>query len=109
MILRSRFRQNRYRRKAKAIADERGIHYEDEHKRGDIINLFFEECAEDKLIQPTFIYDYLEISPSQRGLNMTRVLPNVLKSSSTDGVGNAQSSMTLSTRFIERQEEMYRR
>ena len=49
---------------AKAIADERGIHYEDEHKRGDIINLFFEEYAEDKLIQPTFIYDYpIEISP----------------------------------------------
>jgi lysyl-tRNA synthetase class 2 len=49
---------------AKAIADERGIHYEDEHKRGDIINLFFEEYAEDKLIQPTFICDYpIEISP----------------------------------------------
>jgi len=49
---------------AKAVADEHGIHYEDEHKRGDIINLFFEEYAEDKLIQPTFICDYpIEISP----------------------------------------------
>jgi lysyl-tRNA synthetase class 2 len=49
---------------AKAVADEHGIHYEDEHKRGDIINLFFEEYAESKLVQPTFICDYpIEISP----------------------------------------------
>jgi len=49
---------------AKKIADEKGVHYEDEHKRGDILSLFFEEFAEDKLIQPTFILDYpVEISP----------------------------------------------
>ncbi|MDR1116884.1 MAG: lysine--tRNA ligase [Oscillospiraceae bacterium] len=49
---------------AKALADEHEIHYEDEHRRGDIINLFFERYVEDKLIQPTFITDYpIEISP----------------------------------------------
>jgi len=49
---------------AKALADERHIAYEDHHKRGDIINLFFEEYCEDKMIQPTFIMDHpVEISP----------------------------------------------
>ena len=49
---------------AKKLADERHIEYEDRHKRGDIINLFFEEYCEDKMIQPTFIMDHpIEISP----------------------------------------------
>lgn len=49
---------------AKKLADERHIEYEDRHKRGDIINLFFEEYFEDKMIQPTFIMDHpIEISP----------------------------------------------
>ena len=49
---------------AKAIADEKEVHYEDRHTRGDIINLFFEEFVEEHLIQPTFIMDHpVEISP----------------------------------------------
>ena len=49
---------------AKKLADERGVHYEARHVRGDIINLFFEEFVEEHLIQPTFIMDHpVEISP----------------------------------------------
>ena len=49
---------------AKKLADEKGVHYEDRHVRGDIINLFFEEYCEKELIQPTFIMDHpIEISP----------------------------------------------
>ena len=49
---------------AKKLADETGVHYEDRHVRGDIINLFFEEFVEEHLIQPTFITDHpIEISP----------------------------------------------
>lgn len=49
---------------AKKLAEERGVEFEEHHKRGDIINLFFEEFCEDKMIQPTFIMDHpVEISP----------------------------------------------
>ena len=49
---------------AKALARERGVAFEERHKRGDIINLFFETYCEEKLIQPVFIMDHpVEISP----------------------------------------------
>ncbi len=49
---------------AKALAKEHNIEFEDRHKRGDIINLFFEEYVEEHLVQPTFIMDHpVEISP----------------------------------------------
>ena len=49
---------------AKAIAAERGVEFEPRHKKGDIVNLFFDEFCEDKMIQPTFIMDHpVEISP----------------------------------------------
>ena len=49
---------------AKAIARERGIEFEERHKKGDILALFFEEYAEEHLIQPTFVMDHpIEISP----------------------------------------------
>jgi len=49
---------------AKKIADEKGVHYEVRHKKGDILNLFFEEFVEEHLVQPTFVMDHpVEISP----------------------------------------------
>ena len=49
---------------AKAIATEKNIAFEPHHKRGDIINLFFEEFCEEKMVQPTFVMDHpVEISP----------------------------------------------
>ena len=49
---------------AKALAKERNVEYEERHKKGDIVNLFFEEFCEKELIQPTFIMDHpIEISP----------------------------------------------
>lgn len=49
---------------AKKLADEKGVHYEARHTKGDIINLFFEEFVEEHLVQPTFVMDHpVEISP----------------------------------------------
>nr|WP_192926570.1 lysine--tRNA ligase [Bittarella massiliensis (ex Durand et al. 2017)] len=49
---------------AKKLADERELHYEERHTKGDILNLFFEEYVEEHLIQPVFIMDHpVEISP----------------------------------------------
>lgn len=49
---------------ARKLADEKGIHYEKRHKKGDILSLFFEEFVEEHLVQPTFIMDHpVEISP----------------------------------------------
>ena len=49
---------------AKAVAKEHHIQYEERHKKGDILNLFFDEYCEEKLIQPTFLMNHpVEISP----------------------------------------------
>ena len=49
---------------ARAVAQEHKIEYEERHKKGDILNLFFEKYAEEHLIQPTFVMDHpVEISP----------------------------------------------
>ena len=49
---------------ARQLADEHHVEYEEHHKKGDILSLFFEEYAEEHLIQPTFVMDHpIEISP----------------------------------------------
>ncbi len=49
---------------AKKLADEKDVHYETRHTKGDILNLFFEEFVEEHLVQPTFVMDHpVEISP----------------------------------------------
>ncbi len=58
------FNEIKTEEEAKALAKERGIEFEDRHKKGDILNLFFEEYVEEHLIQPTFVMDHpIEISP----------------------------------------------
>ena len=58
------FKEIKSLEEARKIADEKGVHYEDRHTKGDILNLFFEEFVEHHLIQPTFVMDHpIEISP----------------------------------------------
>ena len=58
------FKQIKTLEEARKIADEKGVHYEDRHSKGDILNLFFEEFVEEHLVQPTFVMDHpIEISP----------------------------------------------
>ena len=49
---------------AKKLAKEKGVEYEERHKKGDILNLFFEEFCEEHMVQPTFVMDHpIEVSP----------------------------------------------
>ena len=52
---------------ARRAAKEHNVEYEERHKKGDILNLFFEEFAEEHMIQPTFVMDHpIEISPPHK-------------------------------------------
>ena len=58
------FSQVKTTEEAKALADQHNVEYEARHTRGDILNLFFDEFCEEKMIQPTFVMDHpIEISP----------------------------------------------
>lgn len=58
------FREIKSDEEAKAIADQHHVEYEERHKKGDILSLFFEEFVEEHLVQPTFVIDHpVEISP----------------------------------------------
>ena len=58
------FREIKTLEEARAIADKHHIEYEPRHKKGEILNLFFEEYCEDKMVQPTFVCGHpVDISP----------------------------------------------
>ncbi len=58
------FEQIKTTEEARKVADEKGVHYEKRHKKGDILSLFFEDFVEEHLVQPTFVMDHpIEISP----------------------------------------------
>lgn len=58
------FDQIKTTEEARKVADEKGVHYEKRHKKGDILSLFFEEFVEEHLVQPIFVMDHpIEISP----------------------------------------------
>jgi len=58
------FNEVKTEEEAKTLAGQHHVHYEKRHKKGDILNLLFEEFVEEKLVQPTFVMDHpLEISP----------------------------------------------
>lgn len=58
------FKEIKTLEQARAAAAEHHVEFEERHKKGDILNLFFEEYVEDKLVQPTFVMDHpVEISP----------------------------------------------
>ena len=85
---------------AKKLADEHHIEYEERHKKGDIVNLFFEEYCEKELIQPTFIMDHpIEISPLTKKKPSDPTKVERLSCSVIHGrcVTHTQSSTTQST------------
>ena len=58
------FREIKTLEEARRVAKEKGVEFEERHKKGDILNLFFEEFAEEHMVQPTFVMDHpIEISP----------------------------------------------
>ena len=66
---------------ARALAKEHEIEYEERHKKGDILNLFFEKYAEEKMVQPTFVMDHpIEISPLTK---KKRTIPSMWSVSSS--------------------------
>ena len=77
---------------AKAVAKEHNIQYKERNKKGDILNLFFDEYCEEKLIQPTFLMNHpVEISPLakkdvyKRQVQLLSLGPNPSKSYGFDG------------------------
>ena len=69
---------------AKKLADEHHVEYEDRHTKGDIINLFFEEFCEEKLVQPTFVMDHpLAISPLTKKKPRMQHLQQVMRKQTT--------------------------